>query len=102
MHTHNNMYICLHVSDYHNVKTALIGIVKEWRDLAAALGLSDADAEKIRHDNNDTDGCMRDLIEQWLQTKGSQPPSWSSLCTALRDPLVNRKDIASNIERDKQ
>ena len=31
--------------------------------------------------------------------KGSQPPSWNSLCTALRDPLVNCKDIASSIEQ---
>ena len=82
------------------MRTALIDIVREWRDLGAALGLPDAEVDKIRYDNpNDINGCMKDLIEQWLKMKGSQPPSWSSLCTALRDPLVNCKDIATSIEQ---
>ena len=81
------------------MRTALIGIVREWRDLGAAIGLPNAEVEKIRYNNaNDINGCMKDLIEQWLKMKGSQPPSWNSLCTALRDPLVNRKDIVISIE----
>ena len=91
--------VCLYAA-YRNVRTALIDIVKEWEDLGVVLGLSDAEVEKIGVNNpNDINGCMRELIKQWLKMKGSQPPSWNSLCTALRDPLVNRKDIASSIEQ---
>ena len=91
--------VCLHAA-YRNVRTALIDIVKEWEDLGVVLGLSDAEVEKIGVDNpNDINGCMRELIKQWLKMKGSEPPSWNSLCTALRDPLINRKDIESRIKQ---
>ena len=69
------------------MRTTLIDMVNEWEDLGVVMG------------PNDINGCMRELIKQWLKMKGSQPPSWSSLCTALRNPLVNRKDIASSIEQ---
>ena len=58
---------CVHAA-YRNVRIALIGIVKEWRDLGAALGLPDAEVENIRYNNpNDINGCMSELIEQSLE-----------------------------------
>ena len=57
------------------------------------------EVEKIRYDNpND---IMSEFIKQWLKMKGSQSPSWNSLCTALKHPLVNCNDIdiASSIEQ---
>lgn len=40
---------------------------------------------------------MRAVIVAWLQGKGSDP-SWQTLCEALRDVLVDRADVADEIE----
>ena len=43
--------------------------------------------------------CLKEVIGKWLEGKGSgEPPSWKSLCQALRHPLVSRPDVASSIE----
>ena len=83
-----------------DVKLALIGITKEWKDLAEALGLPEPDIDAISINlSSDVTQCVKEVVEQWFQGKGSEPPSWTNLCIALRDPLVNRKDIVSKIEQ---
>ncbi len=43
---------------------------------------------------------LKEVIEMWLEGKGSdEPPSWKSLCQALRHPLIRRLDLVSSIER---
>ena len=81
------------------MRLALQGIVREWQDLAEALGLPYSEIEVIEENNPyDMKQCVREVVHQWFKGKGSESPSWTSLCTALKDPLVNRKDIASKIE----
>lgn len=82
------------------MKLALKGITKEWDDLAEALGLPDSEIDAIKADNpHDVKQCLKEVVDGWFKLKGSRPPSWIDLCTALRDDLVNRKDIALNIEK---
>ena len=82
------------------MRIALQGITKEWDDLAEAFGLPDSDIDAIKTDNpSDVRQCLKEIVDRWFKGKGSELPSWTSLCTALRDPLVNRKDIALNIEK---
>ena len=84
-----------------DVRLALQGITKEWDDLAEALGLPDSDIDVIKTNNpSDVKQCVKEVVDQWFKGKGSEPPSWTHLCTALRDSLVNRKDIALKIEKD--
>ena len=82
------------------MKVALKDITEEWDDLAEVLGLpqSDIDTIESNHSSN-VRKCVKEVVKCWFQRKGSAPPSWANLCTALRDPLVNRKDIVSTIER---
>ena len=83
------------------MRLALQGITKEWDDLAEALGLPDSDIDAIKINNpSDVKQCVKEVVDQWLKGKGSESPSWTNLCTALKDPLVNRKDLASNIEKN--
>ena len=83
------------------MKLALQGITKEWDDLAEALGLPDSDIDAIKTDNpSNVKQCVKEVVDQWFKGKGSESPSWTNLCTALRDSLVNRNDIASKIEKD--
>ena len=93
--------VCIPNEGRRNVKLALIGITREWKDLAEALGLPepDIDAININH-SSDVQQCVSEVVDCWFKGKGSESPSWTNLCTALRDPLVNRKDIASRIEKD--
>ena len=82
------------------MRLALQGITKEWDDLAGALGLPHSDIDAIKTNNpSDMKQCVKEVVDQWLEGKGSESPSWTNLCMALRDPLVNRKDFASNIEK---
>ena len=84
------------------MKLALLGITKEWKDLAEALGLPDSDIDAIKTDHSsDVKQCVKEVVDCWFQRKGqSEPPSWTNLCTALRNPLVDRKDIALRIETE--
>ncbi len=43
--------------------------------------------------------CLKEVVHQWFTGKGSGPPSWKSLCAALRRPLIGREDVASKIEK---
>ena len=94
------MTLCYFIKGRRDVRIALQGITKEWDDLAEALGLSEPDIDAIKTDNpSDVKQCVKEVVDRWFKGKGSEPPSWASLCAALRDPLVNRKDIASSIEK---
>ena len=81
------------------MRRALKGVTTEWDDLAEVLGLPCPEIDTIRANNpNDVKQCLKKVIEAWLMKKGDEP-SWTNLCTALKDPLVDRKDIASSIEK---
>ncbi len=86
---------------YLNVRLALKGIVSEWDDLGEVLGLPHHEVKLIKVDHpQDAKECLKEVIEKWLEGKGSgEPPSWKSLCQALRHPLVSRPDVASSIEQ---
>ncbi len=96
------MTVCILYSlAYLNVRRALKGIVSEWDDLGEVLGLPHHEVKSIKVNfPKDVKECLKEVIEKWLEGKGSgEPPSWLSLCKALRDPLVSRPDVASSIER---
>ncbi len=86
---------------YLNVRRALQGIVSEWDDLGEVLGLPHHEVQSIEVNcSKDVKKCLKEVIAKWLEGKGSgEPPSWLSLCQALRDPLVSRPDVASSIKR---
>ena len=80
------------------MRRALKGVTTEWNNLALVLGLSYSVISAIKSNNpTDVNQCVLEVIHAWLTKKGDDP-SWTNLYTALRDPLVNRKDIASSIE----
>ena len=81
------------------MRRALKGVTTEWDDLAEVLGLPYSEVKAIKANNpNDVKQCLKEVVEAWLMKKGDEP-SWTNLCTALKDPLVDRKDIASSIEK---
>ncbi len=84
-----------------NVRLELKGIVSEWDDLGEVLGLPHDEIKSIEVNYpKDVKKCLKEVIRKWLEEKGSGPPSWKSLCEALRHPpLIEREDVASKIEK---
>ena len=75
-------------------------IVGEWDDLGEVLGLSHAEVAAIKTNYpQDVKGCLKEVINSWLEQKGVESPSCKSLMEALRHPLINRKDVASEIDK---
>ena len=68
-----------------------------WDDLGMELGLKRAELDLIKEQATSKD-CMKAVLLAWLRGRG-KAPNWKTLCTALRDELVGRPDIADAIER---
>ena len=71
-----------------------------WYDLGLEL-LGDDDVEalnKIKRDNeNDYKTCCTEMFQLWLKKQPSA--SWQQLIESLRQPSVNLKELAYQIER---
>ena len=72
-------------------------ILKLWEDLGLALGIKVSELEVIGSDKPDAKAKMKAMLLAWLRGRGKES-SWNTLCDALRNPLVDRKDIAAKIE----
>ena len=78
----------------------MLDIVEEWDDLGEVLGLPHSEVVAIKADHpRSVRSCLKEVVHQWFAGKGSGPPSWKSLCEALRRPLIGREDVASKIEK---
>ena len=41
---------------------------------------------------------MREMLKHWINTSVDPPPTWEAVITALRSPLVNKKNVAAQLE----
>ena len=41
---------------------------------------------------------MREMLKHWLKTAVDPPPTWETVVTASRSPLVNEKKVAAQLE----
>ena len=81
-----------------SVLTELVGINKEWSLLATVLDIPKHDIKEIEINHpQDVRRCLVEMVDKWLELQASQV-SWTTLCQALRHPLVGRTDIAEAIE----
>ena len=86
-------------TDLNMMLRELHEVTAEWNFLALALKIPGHEIEVIKKDHpGDSRACLHKMVERWFQLSTS-PVSWSSLCTALREPLVSRPDIATRIEQ---
>lgn len=74
-------------------------MVEMWNDLGLALGLDLSILNPLEADKTNSRERMKAVIQEWLKGKGSDP-TWQTLCTALRHKLVQRKDMAEQVEKD--
>ena len=64
-----------------------------------ALGIEYHTIQEIEANHpKDVKKCLEEVIDSWLRGSKEQP-SWSALCTALRNKLVGRCTLANEIEQ---
>ena len=74
--------------------------INKWIDLGLVLGLKKHTLDQIKLQNHDDiSGCKREMVVSWLNGVDHCTPSWKSLTDGLRHAIVDRKDIAVDIER---
>jgi hypothetical protein len=80
----------------------LINITNKWMELGLVLGLKKATLDAISYENpRDLSKCKMAMLSSWLQWMDDCEATcnWQSLAEALRDPTVDHKAIADNIEK---
>ena len=52
----------------------------------------------LKQNYSDQSDLMCDVLKHWLKTAVDPPPTWESVVTALRSPLVNEMSVAAQLE----
>ena len=70
----------------------------EWRTLGLELGLSHNTLEAISRDYPQSiKDCFCEMMYEWLKSGGT--PSWETLISALKSPLVGLQGLANEFEK---
>ena len=77
----------------------LEGIAEEWFDLGLCLGLKNSTLKAIEENESKVAKCKREMVISWLRMKDNSTPSWQALVSALKKPIVGRRDIACQIKK---
>ncbi len=68
--------------------------ITDWSVLSLLLGLLPEDLHGINTDSVDYRDKHMAIVTKWLESGSA---SWATLVNGLKDPLVNRIDIANRI-----
>ena len=83
-----------------DVLRELSEITNDWFNLGLALQLKYSTLSVIETDMRTVDERKRNMVRSWLQQKDDcKPASWQALVEALEDPLVKRRDVATQIKK---
>ena len=77
------------------VLDSTVTLSTKWFYLGLALGLSHGTLRDIEYNHKDTQRCLTEVINAWLQKKDESRPSWQQLAVALCSRSVDRLDVAT-------
>ncbi|XP_064398478.1 uncharacterized protein LOC135345065 isoform X3 [Halichondria panicea] len=80
------------------VKNALIEICADWYSLAIQLDIDCKTRKVIERDHPLTEAGFHTMLQHWVR-RPSPLPSWLALIRELKCPVINRADIAGDIEK---
>ena len=69
-----------------------------WYNIGLELGIPYTTLDCFKQNDTDQLVLLREVMKHWLDTAFDPPPSWEAIVTALRSPLVNEKNVASQVE----
>ena len=77
----------LGIDDLQEVRSKLISVEVEWRDIGLQLGLKADQLERIHANNNDVKSRLNSMLKDWLRraydTSVCREPSWQKLSEAV-------------------
>ena len=74
------------------------GLTAKWFNLGLVLGLSSDTLVQIEYNYpRDPFRCLTEVIKAWLRSNPQS--SWQGLASALRSPLVDRFNLATEIAK---
>ncbi len=68
----------------------------KWCNIGLKLKVDLDTLEAIALKHNNPDDCLREILAKRLQAGG--PLSWREVCDCLRSPIVDRNNLAEEIE----
>ena len=110
---HDKMLFCLtvlpdHSDDLFDVKSELIPVSANWKNIGIALRLSPDTLDRIQAGNSgDPIACLTSMVTEWLKrnynVKGFGEPTWQKLVEAVGHPAGRaNKALAREIARRHQ
>ena len=69
-----------------------------WYNIGLELGIPHTTLDCFKQNYSDQTDLMREVLKHWLDTAVDLPPTWETVVTALRSLIVNKKNIAAQLE----
>ena len=85
----------LTLDDFTAIRKTLYDAQDKWEEIGEELGLTRFDLKHLTGDNKK----LGDVVEKWLK-RSQLNLTWETLAKALREPRVDRHDIADKIESE--
>ena len=70
----------------------------KWEILGLHLGINYDQLKTIATENQDNLTCYVEIFEQWKKN-GTPPYTWATIIDALREPSVDKVDLAMELEQ---
>ena len=69
-----------------------------WYNIGLELNILHTTLDCFIQTHSDPSVLMREMLKHWLDTAVDPPPTWEAVITALRSPIVDRKNVAERLE----
>ena len=73
-------------------------VCASWFMIGLELNIPYNDLICFREKHSDFSYAMCEMLNHWLKAADDPPPSWEAVVTALRSPLVNERNVATQLE----
>jgi len=69
-----------------------------WYKIGVQLDIPHTTLDCFKQNYSDQSDLMCEVLKCWLDTAVDPPPSWEAVVTALRSPLVDKKNFAEKLK----
>ena len=77
---------------------ALHPVRVSWYYIGLELGIPHTELECFKTNFPDLSDSMREMLKHWLDIAVDPRPTWESVVTALRSPIVGKSRVAEELE----
>ncbi len=88
--------IVLTGGDILSICERLNGVRNDWFALGLTFRLKYSALMSIEHQYRSNKHCLTEMVGQWVEQ--FPDPTWPYICECLRSPIVERNDVAEEIE----